>query len=136
MRERLDPQTLFTPTNDPERYLEAFTLAVRHLSAFAKESLPDCRIILHKARWAEYYVDARGDLHPYDRQRQLSHFVANVRIKSLENVFESEVDCASIAVDDVPFLADVQHIWGFLPVHYQRSYYGSFSEKLRNLLEG
>ncbi|MFN4143608.1 DUF6270 domain-containing protein [Aestuariivirga sp.] len=135
LKERLDSRDLFDPVRDPARYLEAFTASVRYLAAFLHDNLPDCRVILHKARWAEYYVDTKGDLHPFEPKRQLSHFVGNIRAKMLETVFEREINCECVAVDDVPVIADVQHIWGFLPAHYQRDYYQSFSEKLRRIIE-
>lgn len=135
LRDSPEFRASFNPVEEPIRYLEEFTNSVRFLGAFLKTRLPDCRVILHKARWAEYFLDKNGDLHPFKPPVQLNHFVANMRIRKLEEVFETEIACDSIQVQNTPVIADAQHIWGFLPVHYQKDYYKEFNERLRPLIE-
>lgn len=134
LRDRLDFTAVFNPLVEPDKYAQEFTASVRHLGAFLKSRLPQCRIILHKARWAEYYLDKAGVLHPFEPKKQINHFVANMCIRELEQIFEREITCDVISVQDVPTIADEQHIWGFLPLHYQKSYYHEFVAKLRPLL--
>lgn len=122
------------PIRDPELYSEYFDHAVQLLNSFLRSNLPDCRIILHQARWSEYFIDEQGVLQSYEPQRQRAFFRANMRIEILESIFASQIECQRIRIDDVPIFADSRHIWGPASDHYVRYYYTEFAEKLRPLL--
>ncbi|WP_395689438.1 DUF6270 domain-containing protein [Aestuariivirga sp.] len=131
----LDQSKVFNAVVEPVKYLEEFAYSVRNLSSFLKNHIPQCRIILHRARWAEYFLDERGDLYPFGPKKQVNHFVANIRIRKLEEVFEAEIQCDQISIANIPAIADKQHIWGFSGIHYQKDYYREFDRELRRILD-
>lgn len=119
---------------EPERYYEHFRDAAKRFGAFLRDKLPACKIILHQARWSEFFLDEDGVLTSYPPHEQLMYFRANQRLVTLERIFREEVPCASIRVDDIPIFADSRHIWGPAPDHYVKHYYAEFTEQLRKLI--
>lgn len=124
----------FTAVRQPAAYLPLFRQSTRKLSDFLRVNLTGCKVILNQARWAEYFVDDEGELQSYKPRAQNDYFVSNLRLSDLEEIFAEEVPCHRLEVDDVPTFADSRHIWGVGPEHYIKAYYGSFIEKLRNIL--
>lgn len=120
--------------SEPERYYALFRDAARKFSKFMSESLPACRIVLHQARWSEFFLDEDGVLRSYPHSEQRNYHRANLRLISLERIFREEVTCASIRVDDIPTFADSRHIWGPAPDHYIKPYYAEFTDQLRKLI--
>ena len=116
-------------------YIELFAESVLRFGLFLKTVLPRCRVILHKARWAECFAGKDGAIQPFDPDLQMDCAAANLRMLQLESVFEREIACDVISVEDVAIVADAQHIWGLTPVHYRKDYYRSFTEKLRRIVE-
>lgn len=123
-----------SPIGEPERYYRHFQDAARKLNAFLREQLPDCRVILHQARWSEFFVDEDGVLNSYPALEQQHYFRANLRLLSLDRIFREEVDCLTICVDDIPVFADSRHIWGPAPDHYIKAYYHEFARQLGRLI--
>lgn len=119
---------------EPERYFGLFREAARNFALFVRNKLPACTIILHQARWSEYFVDEAGDLRAYPPWEQQRYFRSNLRLISLESIFREEVPCKCIRVDDLPIFADSRHVWGPAPDHFIKPYYADFIEQLRNLV--
>lgn len=134
MGEACGGKKTINPVTEQARYLDLFTASVDFLAAFLREKLPGCRVILHKARWAEYYLDKDGFIRPFDPGNQVSYFMGNQRIRGLEAAFRKAIPCEVLAVEEMPVLADVQHIWGLSALHYHKEYYRHFQERLRLLL--
>jgi hypothetical protein len=126
--------TTLSPVTEPDAYFELFAQSARTLSAFFRERIPRCRIVLNKVRWAEYFIDEEGNLQSYRPWDQNSYFISNLRLDPLEKIFAKEVVCDSIKIDDVPIFADIQHIWGPAPDHFVRYFDSAFGEKLRALI--
>ncbi len=120
--------------DDEDEYMALFRQSTIRFREFMVRTLPNCRIVLNQARWAEYFIDDRGELNSYPPLEQLSNFRANLRLKLLEDCFTDEIDCERISVDDIPIFADDQHIWGASPDHFARIYYTRFAERLGMLI--
>ena len=120
--------------DDPDAYIALFRQSARAFGEFMKRELPRCRMVINQARWAEYFLDAKGELISYPPLKQLSSFQANARLELLENTLAKEIACDRIAVDDIPAFADEQHIWGPSPDHFTRVFYTSFADKLRDYI--
>ena len=120
--------------DDPETYLMLFRSAARKLGDFMRREIPDCQIILNRARWAEFHVDENGQLASYDPWEQNMYFRANLRLDNLEKIFMEEIECQLLTVDDVPIFADDRHIWGPSADHYVKHFYGSFARSLSALI--
>jgi hypothetical protein len=117
-----------------DEYMAVFRESIMKFREFMIRNLPNCRVVLNQARWAEYFIDATGELNSYPPLEQLSSFRANLRLKLLEDCFADEIACERISVDDVPIFADDQHIWGAANDHFARVYYTRFAEKLGMLI--
>lgn len=122
--------------DEPDEYLVHFRAAARTLDEFMRRELPDCRIVLNQARWAEYFLDEEGELRSYPPLKQMSSMRANSRLDTLDAVFMEEVSCDRMVIDDVPIFADERHIWGASPDHFARVYYTSFAKKLGAVIAG
>lgn len=120
--------------NDPDEYKTLFRKAAKRLQDFLTRELPDCKVVLNQARWAEYFIDEHGTVQSYSPWEQNAYFQYNLRLDALEKIFTEEVSCDLLRVDEVPIFADVQHIWGRSADHYIRYFYTSFIEKLRGLM--
>ena len=130
MREVFAAEKLFTAAKQPEAYYKVFREAAKKLDTYLKANLPDCKIILNRARWSEYFVDDKGELKSYPAWVQNDYFVANLRLEALERIFKEEVRCDEISVQEVPVFADSRHIWGAASEHYIKPYYAGFSDRL------
>lgn len=125
-----------SPIYDPDRYYRLFRDAAARLNLFLKEYLPNCQVVLHQARWAEFFVDEHNALRSYPPNEQRTYFRSNLRLMALERIFIEEVSCRRICVDDVPVFADSCHIWGPAADHYVKAYYRCFTDQLRMLIAG
>lgn len=123
-----------SPIHEPEQYYSLFRDAAARLNLFCKQHLPDCRVVLHQARWSEFFVDENGVLQSYPPYEQRTYFRSNLRLMTLEKIFREEVPCRNICVDDIPIIADARHIWGPSADHYIKAYYHNFTDQLRALI--
>ncbi|MFO1123000.1 MAG: DUF6270 domain-containing protein [Hyphomicrobiales bacterium] len=122
------------PHQTPRRYLTMFREAMLAFKRGLDQTLPSCRIILHKARFAESYLDQDGTVTPFGQQQVQKIRTVNWNADILEGMFEREIPCRVIDIKDSPVLADVGHIWGLGGLHYERGYYRRFAAELRGLL--
>lgn len=134
MEERLGFPKPFNAINQPDAYCALYREAARRFSTYLADTLPDCRVVLHKARWSEYFVDENNELKSYRPKLQREYFVANLRLDVLERIFCEEVRCDTIDIDDFPVFADALHVWGPSSDHYIKVYYKTFTDRLRRLL--
>lgn len=134
MHDRFSTTKPFTAINRPEEYFKLFRDASRAFRKYVDDRLRNCQIVLHHARWAEYYVDEDNELRSYKPKTQNEYFVANLRLEILEKIFSEEVACSHIKIDDVPIFADNRHIWGPGAEHYIKPYYVSFIQQLRGII--
>lgn len=134
MEARLGFPKPFTASHQRDAYSEVFRASTRKFGDFLMQDLPDCRIVLHRARWAEFFVDADNDLRSYPPWKQNEYFVANLRLDDLERIFCEEISCDEINVDQVPNFADMLHIWGPAADHYIKAYYHEFTRQLALLI--
>ena len=134
MHERFSASRHLDIFNDPDEYIALFRQSAKRLQEFLARELPDCKVILNQARWAEYFVDEHGNVHSYSPWEQNSYLRYNFRVDLLEKIFTEEVRCDVLRIDEVPIFADVQHIWGRSADHYVRYFYTSFTRKLGELM--
>jgi hypothetical protein len=97
--------------------------------------LPGCRVILHKARFADSYRNAQDEIVSFSEGKLKLNRTANWNAAVLEDMFVQQFRCDVISLLDHPVLGDEQHVWGIGALHFERSYYTRFSEALRTLLD-
>ena len=123
-----------SPIYNPDQYYRLFRDAAARFNLFMRKHLPRCQVVLHQARWAEFFVDDGGVLRSYPPNEQRTYFRANLRLMTLERIFLEEVSCNRLSVDDIPIFADSRHIWGPAADHYVKAYYHCFADQHRVLI--
>lgn len=96
---------------------------IRHFADRLKKIYAEERIILHRVKMQDYYVDLGGNVCKFP----LNHLYNNARVnKLLGYMYDYLEDCLPNAhvIDfcDV-YYADQNHKWGLSPMHYQAEYY-------------
>jgi Family of unknown function (DUF6270) len=126
---------MLTANGTPRRYLSLFRASLLALKDFLNRHLPGCRVILHKARFADSYRNAQDEIVSFAEDKLKLNRTANWNAAVLEDMFVQQFRCDVISLLDQPVIADEQHVWGFGALHFERSYYTRFSAALKALLE-
>lgn len=132
----LDPKDIFKPSREPAAYAAALVTAARHFDAFMKRELPDCRVILHKCRFATSYLDRSRTVQPFSEEGRAYFTTANNLLGQMESAAERDITCAVIDVREEPHLADETHLWGIGPMHLERRYYARFQSAFERIMSG
>ena len=132
----LDPKNIFLPSLEPAAYAAALVTAARHFDAFMKRELPDCRVILHKCRFATSYLDRSRTVQPFPEEGRAYYTAANQLMGLMEPTVEQHISCAVIDVREEPILADETHLWGLAPMHLERRYYARFQSAFERIMSG
>jgi hypothetical protein len=126
---------VLTADGTPRRYLSLFRASLLALKDFLNRHLPGCRVILHKARFADSYRNAQDEIVSFSEGKLKLNRTANWNAAVLEDMFVQHFRCDVISLLDHPVFGDEQHVWGIGALHFERSYYTRFSEALRTLLD-
>ena len=126
---------MLTADGTPRRYLSLFRSSLLALKHYLDLHLPACRVILHKARFADSYRNAQDEIVSFSEGKLKLNRTANWNAAVLEDMFVQQFRCDVISLLDQPVLGDEQHVWGIGALHFERSYYMRFSAALRSLLE-
>ena len=132
--EGFDQRNLHAALSEPMLYARVMAAAARHFRDFRAAELPDCKVILHKCRYALAYRDRAGVVRPFADDVQASYRRANQSLEWLEQVVEAELPCDVIFVADDAMLADQRHVWGLGGMHLERSYYARFQSELARIM--
>lgn len=111
------------------------------LSAFiAATPLAQTELILHRARWAERYLDEAGALAAFEPEVEIftgkSARIAdqNAMLERYQAAFaEALPQARQVAPAPELILADARHRWGLSPFHYVEDYYRDVWGQLRAL---
>lgn len=111
------------------------------LSAFiAATPLAGAKLILHRSRWAEHYLDDAGSLATFEPEVEIftgkSARIAdqNAMLERYQAAFaEALPQARQVAAAPSMILADAHHRWGLSPFHYVEDYYRDVWRQLRAL---
>lgn len=132
--EGFDEGNTHAAVNEPQTYARLLGAACREFMGFKARQLPDCRLILHKCRYAEFYRSKSGEVRPFSDDVRATYRRANASMDLIESVVERETGCAVIAVSGDRLLADERHVWGLGGMHLERSYYNRFQAELARIM--
>lgn len=132
----LDPMAIFLPARAPAAYAAALVTAARRFDAFMKRELPECRVILHKCRFATAYLDKARTVRPFPENEREHFTAANNFLGLLEATAETAIACTVIDVREDPLLADETHLWGLGAMHLERRYYARFQAAFERIMSG
>jgi hypothetical protein len=123
---------------DPAAYVALWRRSADAFVDFVRREVPGCEVLVHKARNADVYLSADGDL----RRLSTSGKVKNVdvaRLNALWDELDSHLEVGHglrcIDMTDQLLVSYDEHPWGAFYVHYTPDYYPTFLERLQSLVE-
>lgn len=133
--EGFDQRNVRSALAEPELYCGVLADAARRLGDFITAEIPNCKVILHKCRYALAYRDLAGEVRPFADEVQASYRRANQGLARMEQVVAAEVPCDTIFIPGDPLLADQRHVWGLGGMHLERWYYARFQSELARIMK-
>ncbi len=133
--ETFDQKNIHAALHEPAAYARVLASAARQFRAFMEAELPQCRVILHKCRYALAYRDRSGAIRPFAEDVRSTYRLANRSMAEMEQIMEGEMPCAAVDIADDDLLADQKHVWGLGGMHLERSYYTRFQAELDRILK-
>ncbi|WP_010632822.1 DUF6270 domain-containing protein [Sporolactobacillus vineae] len=124
-------------TKDADRYFNLWKQNADAFMRFMQENLPDCKIIVNKARFVDQYYD-----HEQQRIQSIAEHIDKPRNLKLMNEMWDRMDCYLLdhysvrALDygEKKYLGDENHLWGLFFVHYTKDFYLDFRDKLLKIV--
>lgn len=133
--ERLDIREEFQMFFDQkDRYLELWKAGVKRLFNFLKEDVPNCKVIINKARFIDEYIDKEtGEtkiISESGKKRYINVPVYNKWWDALDNHVIKNYDVKVIDYQGRHYKSIEDHPWDMFYVHYDMSFYQDFSRQL------
>jgi len=97
--------------------------------------VPPSKVILVKAFWAEEYFDKQGNRRYFDKNTKftIDHIKeANALLNDYYKQFVQLMPRCNI-VDTIEPIADINHVWGLSPFHYQEYWYRDTRAKINQV---
>ncbi len=99
---------------------------------FLRTKLPSCKIILHKARFTNFY---------YNKEDELQRIGSSLDVERLNEDWEmldryvlENFDLQYIDLGYKNYAAYEDHPWGLFGVHYELKYYNEFLNNLHQIV--
>ncbi|WP_066191020.1 DUF6270 domain-containing protein [Gracilibacillus timonensis] len=92
------------------------------------------QVILHKAYFAEEYVDNAGKVQKFDDRKTKIYQSINQLLDHYYHFFESHFEnIHTIGLPQGSYRAWEEHKWGLGPMHYERNYYQEMVNQLEDI---
>ncbi len=118
-----------------------FKVWMQHIDAFFQflhEKIPQCRLILVKARFVDQFADG-GSLNEWRAERKYP----TVDVERLNGIWdmldaymENRFDIQVLDMTQKDYKLDREHPWGGFYVHYTKDFYHDFLQKLTGFTHG
>ncbi|WP_409295806.1 DUF6270 domain-containing protein [Peribacillus sp. SCS-26] len=120
-----------------EEYLDLWKKSIDSLSEFIRSEVPQCKVIIHKARNVEFLLK-KGEAKPYIKLSE-SGRVARINVKQMNKLWNTMDEYAASALQartiGVKSLFTYEkHPWGPFYVHYTKEYYREFLVQLHQIV--
>ncbi|MEH7289124.1 DUF6270 domain-containing protein [Priestia megaterium] len=117
-----------TLQNNQDEYMELWKKAVNDLFAFLQAELPNCKVVLHKARFTDSY---------YDNEGQVKTIASSVNVQTLnqywdllDGYIQENYQIDAIDLTKEKYISYEGHPWGVFHVHFEMNYYQQFLKQL------
>lgn len=119
-----------------EEYLRVWKRSINQLFAFLKEKLPECHVIIHKARNVSALANdgVLVDLATSGRVKKENVQLLNQFWAELDQYVIDHFPVSVIEVNDKLYYTYNEHPWGPFYVHYSEDYYHKFLLKLHRVV--
>ncbi|KYG37103.1 DUF6270 domain-containing protein [Bacillus gaemokensis] len=131
VKEVKNPQYL-NIIRDTEDYLVLWKKAIHNLFKILKERVPNCKIVVHKARFVEFYYDENNRLQRIDPSIDVA--LVNKYWSILDNYVLEKFNVQCIDLNHKSYTAYEAHPWGLFGVHYDPKYYNDFLNHLHEIV--
>jgi len=131
--QRLESGKRLNGLDSPEEYFELWRDAVDRFMALVRRGMPDTRIVLHKARSVDRYLDENGRMQSLVTPTSARQF--NILWERMDDYFEQTYQPLVIDLAAQARASFSNHPWGKFSVHYTLDYYRSFIAELQRLAE-
>jgi len=118
--------------DDFKYYMELWSCAINQLFIFLKEYLPNCKVVLHKSRFADKYIDENGKFQTLVNSINVEKL--NRYWEQLDDYIKQHFNVAIIDLTGNEFLLDRQHPWGLFNLHFESTYYHHFLRALNEIV--
>ncbi|MDZ5607027.1 DUF6270 domain-containing protein [Bacillus pseudomycoides] len=134
----LDKGEEFQIFNHSAEYFRLWKEGIKFLFEFLQEKVPNCKVIINKARFVDEYIDKKsGEIKVISKSGK--HRAINVNIynkwwDTLDNYVINRYKVRSIDYDNAIYRAVEDHPWGMFYVHYDKDFYHDFTRKLMGII--
>ncbi|MDF2556946.1 MAG: hypothetical protein K0R71_774 [Bacillales bacterium] len=137
--EKLDTRVEFKIFGeDTEHYFPLWRDGVKFLFSFLEKELPNCKVIINKARFVDDYLDKEsGEMKLLSNSGKLMYINVEVYNKwwdALDKHIINNYDVMVLDFDMSKYYAIEDHPWGILYVHYNLEFYQDFTRQLLGIM--
>jgi Family of unknown function (DUF6270) len=137
--EKLDKRDEFKIfAENKERYFPLWKNGISTLFSFLKEELPDCKVIINKARFVDNYLNQEtGEMRSISGDKKKSYINIEVYNKwwdALDNYVINNYQTSYLEYDMNRYYAVEDHPWGLFYVHYNNEFYQDFTRQLLGII--
>ena len=115
--------------DNTNEYFNLYKINVNLFFELLQANCPNTKVILNQVRHTASYIDKNGVI----KYNSLENTVDNKYFEKLENYIIDNFD-VDILYFGHDYLADVSHMWGLAPHHYEKKYYMDKSNQLREIV--
>ncbi|WP_438348860.1 DUF6270 domain-containing protein [Paenibacillus sp. FA6] len=128
----LKEKSPFSLSEDTNDYFSLWINAVTKFMEFVKTNVPNCNIIIHKARFINRYIDENDSIITLDRI-DYQHY--NQLWDLLDNYILTNFQCKYIELDPQEYFIAKKHpLWDLWYLHYEERYYHDFLKDLNSIV--
>lgn len=120
----------YTLAKDTEIYFELFKDSFERFYKFMKEKLPNTKLIVHKIRFTDSYIDKDGSIKLFTHSKYNFIDIENRLSNKYYDYIKTNYDLYMIDLSDTEYLAESRHLWGLTPYHYEIKYHNDFMSQL------
>ncbi|MCM3238356.1 DUF6270 domain-containing protein [Heyndrickxia oleronia] len=124
------PLNLIENTSD---YLSLWIRSVRDFMEYVETYVPNCKIIIHKARFINRYIDENGSERTLEG---INYQYFNHLWNILDNYVITKFKCEFIdlASEEEYLITQLHPLWDLWYLHYEKKYYQDFLKSLNNIV--
>ncbi|AGN38134.1 DUF6270 domain-containing protein [Bacillus paralicheniformis] len=119
-------------------YFERWKESIKILFDFLNRKLPNCKVVVNKARFSDIYYDEISDSYKYlsksTKVKQINTSLYNEIWDRLDNYVIKNHDVQFIDYGDKYYLLDSKHKWGLFYLHYVKDFYLDFTKKFLSII--
>lgn len=124
--------------NDQEWYLKEWKKGVDSLFKFLKKKVPNCKVIINKARFVDRYWDVESGrfmiLSKSGKKKYINIKLYNKWWRTLDKYVIENHDVRVLRYDMSKYYAIEDHPWGIFYVHYNMKFYQDFTIQLQRII--